>query len=547
MSTLKIYTKYQVTNFFNTIYFMRKGMYFLVLLFFLSTLDAQTKLALIPYPREVNIKAGKVDLGSGIHILANHHIKRLAEQSLNGKVGWKSAEKGFPVKIAIADNGMTNPESYLLRIEPTQIILEASQESGLFYGLQTLLQLGLQYGDQLPLLEIKDEPRFTWRAYMLDEGRYFQGKDAVFKLLDEMALLKMNTFHWHLTDDAGWRIEIKKYPLLTQIGSRRDSSQINDQGKKWNSEKQDGKVHAGFYTQRDIKEIVAYATARHINIIPEINMPGHASAAVASYPWLGTSKKQIKVPTRFGVVTTVFDVSDSMVIHFLNDVLEEVAGLFPGNIIHIGGDEVKYDQWAASASVNAYLKTNNLPEYSDLQVFFTNNTSNFISQHLNRRMMGWNEILGVKTHDYQTTQNATTQLSKNAIIHFWKGTAQDFTNALDRGYQIVNSNHSDTYLDYTYNDISLAKAYQFDPVPDGIDGAKSKNIIGLGCQMWGEWTPMFKEVTFQTFPRIAAYAETGWSPKASKDYTRFLKNILPLYIYWQSKGYSLPDRDLLGI
>ncbi|MDF2514779.1 MAG: Beta-N-acetylhexosaminidase [Sphingobacterium sp.] len=528
---------------------MKKKNYFLLLfiyLFFLLGLSAQTDLALIPYPKEVSLQTGNIEIEPGIKVIAPPNIRKLAEKSLTEKLKWKMSGRGIPVKMSIVDAANPAAESYRLCIAADGIKVESHHEAGLFYGLQTLIQLGIQYGSALPLLEIKDEPRFAWRAYMLDEGRYFQGKAAVLQLLDEMALLKMNIFHWHLTDDAGWRIEIKKYPLLTTVGGRRDSSQINENGKKWQSGKYDGKVHAGFYTQKDVREIVAYAKARNITIVPEINMPGHASAAVASYPWLGTSKEPIRVPTRFGVVSTVFDVSSPRVTQFLQDVLEEVIALFPSAIIHIGGDEVKYDQWEKSRAVNAYLKKHKLPAYSDLQVFFSNNMSNFIADKLNRRMMGWNEILGFKTHDYQETLNATTHLSKNAIIHFWKGSSQDFANALEGGYQIVNSNHSHTYLDYTYQDIDLAKAYHFDPIPEGLDQAKGKNIIGLGCQMWGEWTPTFKEVTFQTFPRIAAYAETGWSAKSSKNYKRFIKNLLPLYQYWQDKGYSLPDKTAIN-
>ncbi|MGJ1271754.1 beta-N-acetylhexosaminidase [Sphingobacterium siyangense] len=508
---------------------------------------AQSNLSLVPFPKEVVVKAGGVDMAKGVHIDVPQSVEQLVQTGLRDRLGWKITKSGIPLKMMLAVGDNDHPESYKIRVNTSGIYIEAPQEAGLIYGLQTFLQLGIQYTDRLPILEIKDEPRFSWRAYMLDEGRYFQGKEAVLKLLDEMALLKMNVFHWHLTDDAGWRIEIKKYPLLTKVGSKRDSSQINVNGKKWESKIYDGRVHAGYYTQEEIKEIVAYAKARNITIVPEINMPGHASAAVASYPWLGTSKEKIKVPTKFGVVTTVFDVSDPKVIQFLHEVLEEVAGLFPGEVIHIGGDEVKYDQWKESASINAYMGANNLADFSDLQVFFTNNISNFIEKSLNRRTMGWNEIMGLRTHAYQNTKNATTQLSKNAIIHFWRGTTKDFDTALARGYQIVNSNHAETYIDYTYKEIGLSKAYQFDPVPDGLDSIKQKNIIGLGCQMWGEWTPSFNEVTYQTFPRIAAYAETAWSPPQTKDYNRFKKNLLSLFQHWKQKGYHIPDKSEWGL
>src|SRR5690606_35442658 len=213
-------------------------------------------------------------------------------------------------------------------ISRNKIEIKASAEAGIFYGIQSLNQL-LLTSSEIPLVSIKDEPAFKWRSFMLDDARYFHGKDVVKKLLDEMALLKMNRFHWHLTNDAGWRIEIKAFPLLTQIGSKRDSTQINDNGKKWKSEISDHQPHSGFYTQEDIKEILAYAAERQIAIIPEISMPGHASAAIASYPFLGTSKQPIKVPTRFGVESAVLDVSDERVKLFIHQVLKEVSELFP--------------------------------------------------------------------------------------------------------------------------------------------------------------------------------------------------------------------------
>lgn len=522
--------------------------YLLFVLLLLSQIaHAESKLKLIPYPQHVTLNTQiELDMSKGYYISGSKRFNSFINTTFNQKLGWKNDKKGVKIQLKVQKlNSSASQEAYELDINKNNIVIKANAESGLFYGIQTILQLGLQYGNKLPSLSLADSPRFGWRAYLLDEARYFQGKSAVFKLLDDMALLKMNVFHWHLTDDAGWRIEIKKYPLLTQIGSKRDSSQINDNGKKWDSKIHDGVKHEGFYTQDEIKEIVAYAAERNITILPEINMPGHASAAVASYPYLGTSKETIKVPTEFGVVKTVFDVTDPQVIQFMHDVLQEVSALFPSKVIHIGGDEVKFDQWKSSPTVQAYMQKNNLKEFSDLQVHFTNNISQYLEKQLNRRMMGWNEILGLKTHDYQITGDASTELSKSAIIHFWKGSPNDFNKALTRGYQIVNSNHAYTYIDYTYNSIPLAKAYNFEPVPDGVDATLTKNIIGLGCQMWGEWTPTFDEVTYLTFPRIAAYAETGWSPIENKDYESFLHRLDKLYTYWGSLGYKLPSRELL--
>jgi len=369
---------------------------------------------------------------------------------------------------------------------------------------------------------------------MLDEGRYFQGKEVVKYILNEMAHLKMNVFHWHLTDDAGWRIEIKKYPLLTQIGSKRDSTQINYQGKKWGSEVFDGVPHRGFYTQDDIKEIVAYAENLNIKIVPEIAMPGHASAAIASYPFLGSSKQPIKVPEKFGVGKDIFNPASPKTITFIQDVLKEVSDLFPGDIIHTGGDEVKYDQWKTNEDVKYLMKKNQLENYGDLQLHFTNNISNYINSVIGKRMMGWNEIMGNNLHNWgNNDDNATTKLSKNAIIHFWKGGLENLKIAIDAGHDLVNSDHNYTYLDYTYEQIDLNKAYGFNPIPEGLTKEEAEQILGLGTQMWGEWTPTKKEVYSQTFPRIAAYAETGWTLTNNKNYKRFKSSLTLLFKKWE--------------
>ena len=344
----------------------------------------------------------------------------------------------------------------------------------------------------------------------------------------------MNVFHWHLVDDQGWRIEIKKYPLLTKIGSKRKSTQIGP--KQWESPIQSGEPHEGFYTQEEIKEIIAYAQERHITIVPEIEMPGHSTAAIASYPWLGTSGQKIDVPIKFGVGKDVYNVTDPRVNQFLKDVLDEVMTLFPSKVIHIGGDEVKYNHWKNSRSVNDFMRKNGLKSPADLQVYFTNSISNYL-QSKGRRMMGWNEILGHNLHYFQDKKDTQTsqELAKNSVVHFWKGDVELATNAAKKGYDIVNSLHSSTYLDYTYKAIPLKKAYDFNPIPKGLDVKFHSKIIGLGTQMWGEWIPTNGEMHYQTFPRIAAYAEVGWTKQENKSYYRFLLGLSYLKDRWKAK------------
>lgn len=490
---------------------------------------------LIPYPQSVVFREGVCRLSRGFVLKGDRQNRTYLENMLVSDFALVPSRSGVPVELEIHPGIAGGPEAYRLTVSPCRIKIEAAASSGIFYGIQTLRQLIKDR--QCPCLVIEDRPAFAWRSYMLDEARHFQGKETVKQLLDEMALLKFNTFHWHLTDDSGWRIEIKKYPLLTQIGSVRDSSQINDNGKKWASTRYDGKVHQGFYTQEDIKEIVEYARQRHIRIIPEISMPGHASAAVAAYPWLGTRTERIKVPARFGVGQTVFNPADERVIRFLHDVLREVSRLFPSDVIHIGGDEVKYDQWSASPAVARYMQEHHLAAYSDVQVKFTNDISHFIADSLGRQMMGWNEILGTALHEWSRAENASERLSRQAIVHFWKGQPDDLKEALRRGHRVVNSHHEYTYLDYDYHQIPLSKAYYFNPAPDTLTAWEKQKILGLGCQMWGEWTPTPKEVEYQTYPRIAAYAEAGWTPGGRKDYARFKKGLAFFTARWREKGY----------
>ncbi len=440
-------------------------------------------------------------------------------------------------------------EAYELNVTKDGIVLTASNATGWFYGVQSLIQLLPGTSDasenttslEIQEISIKDSPRFKWRAFMLDEGRYFKGMEQVKMLLDEMAFLKMNVFHWHLVDDQGWRIEIKKYPLLTEIGSKRISTQVGPL--MWDSPIQSAEPHEGFYTQEEIKELVRYAEDRHITIVPEIEMPGHSSAAIAAYPWLGTAKKEIEVPIKFGVGEDVYDVSDPKVYQFLTDVLDEVMDLFPSEVIHIGGDEVRYTRWKESASVQAYMKEKGLASPADLQVYFTNQISQYL-QSKGRRMMGWNEIMGHNLHDYQndTDTRIEQQLAKESVVHFWKGDVKLADHAARNGYDIVNSLHTETYLDYSYEDLPLSRAYAFDPIPSKLAPEYHDKVIGTGCQMWGEWIPTNGHMHFHTFPRIAAFAEVGWTQKENKNFDDFFLALQKLAKRWDQKGiYYAPD------
>ena len=439
-------------------------------------------------------------------------------------------------------------EGYRLNFTSRSIGLSAATESGIFYGMQTLFQMldacG-QYGYQSYTFNcqtIVDAPRFPWRAYMLDEARHFMGKEVVKNILDEMARLKMNVFHWHLVNDAGWRIESRKYPELTRVGSVRMDTEICG----WKSGMTMGEPHGGFYTQEEIREIVEYARLRHIRIVPEISMPGHASAAIAAYPWLGITKEKIEVPVKFGKHYCSYDVIDPKVVRFLQDIILEVSELFDADLIHIGGDEVRFDQWEADRDLCAYKKKMGFNSFMDIQIDFTNRMSDFAAKN-GITIMGWNELLGKNFHagDNISFAETSTAVNEDVIIHFWVGDPNEVNRAAKQGNRIVNSNNEYTYIDYNYDALPLEKAYGFDPMPADLAPEYQSKILGLGCQMWTEWAATPQDVYIGTFPRIAAFAEDGWTEPAGKDYDSFIMRLKLLVPQWKAKGISVyPSPEL---
>ncbi len=514
------------------------------LFFFSNTINATVKI--IPQPNQIEEGKGIFVIDSGTPLVSDENTESEAEylasilsNGFDSAVEIRSRGKGIILKLNPKLETELGKEGYTFKSNRNQIIIEGATDAGVFYGIQTLRQLlpaDFEPGKSsvksvvIQELTIVDSPRFSWRAFMLDEARYFKGMDEVKKLLDQMALLKMNVFHWHLTDDQGWRIEIKKYPNLTKIGAYRNDSQTGG----WNSLERSGVSHGGFYTQEQIKEIIAYAAQRHIQIVPEIEMPGHATAAIVAYPWLGTVGTETEVPVVFGKMKDSYNVADQKVYQFIEDVLNEVFGLFPGKVVHIGGDEVKFEAWKNSKEIQNFMKKEGLNSPADLQIFFTNQISNFIDKS-GHRMMGWNEILGENIHDWQDPEDmeVSRQLAQSAIIHFWKGNPGLISDAAIRGYDIVNSFHEMTYLDYDYKTISLSKAYSFDPVPEGLPEKYHSKVIGFGCQMWGEWIPDNHLMELMVFPRLAAYAEVGWTQTDKKDYKRFKDSLKGIETRWR--------------
>jgi hexosaminidase len=526
----------------------------LVLLY--SVLDNTHKVHIIPYPNNVEIRTGhfmlspssKIFYTKGCkkeatflkHILQSEHQLHvlMAEHKTGVTTG------NVYLSISHAEFGTLGNEGYHLTVGQHHIVVVGATPRGVFYGIQSLRQLIQNHGNKnatVQALTITDRPRFPWRAFMLDEARHFKGAKVVKDLLDEMALLKMNIFHWHLTDDQGWRIAIKKYPKLTQIGSTRKRTEIGT----WLSNTFDSTTHAGYYAQNQVKDIIQYAADRHITVIPSIEMPGHASAAIASYPWLGSDDTVIEVPGVFGIQFNLYNIAKPRVRRFIQDVLDEMMVLFPSPIIHIGGDEVLHDQWSKSAEIHAYMQQKKIRSYPELQLSFTNAVSHYLA-HKHHRMMGWNEIMGDQQHNTSSLDPRFPQtLASNVIIHFWRGDVQIMHRAAEKGYEIVNSYDVFTYLDYDYHTISMQKAYSFNPVPESMPAHLQPKVLGLGCHMWGEWIPTVTSMNYQIFPRMATYAETGWTEQVNKEYHRF-KHALSVYFkgHWRSKGVTiLPEQE----
>lgn len=422
-------------------------------------------------------------------------------------------------------------EAYCLSSDAHGIHMTGAQVKGIYYAFVSFSQMlptafhdtsadksTVKWVASDNYFKILDAPRFEWRGFMLDEARHFFGVDEVKKILDQMALLKMNVLHWHLTNDAGWRIEIKKYPLLTEIGSKRKESEIGT----WKSGESDGIPHEGFYTQEQIKDVVAYAAARNITIVPEICVPGHFGAAAVAYPEL-SFKAPAEVPTTF-IDNIAIDPTNQKSYDFLSDVYDEIIPLFPSGIIHTGGDEVRHDaQWKDVPEIEAFMKKHKFTALNDVQMYFTNKVVKMLKQK-GRRAMGWNEIMGFDLNG-DGGGTATGTLDRSAIIHFWKGSTELAKKAIREGHEVVNSSAGYTYLDYSYTSVHLEKAYNFEPIFGGLSANEAKRVKGLGCQMWTEWVQTPDRLHYQAFPRTVAYAEVGWTDTKNKDFINFKKRL----------------------
>jgi hexosaminidase len=425
-------------------------------------------------------------------------------------------------------------ENYVLTITDHEITIEGGNAAGIFYGFQTLRQIFFNYfspgklSNTIPCFRISDGPRFGWRGFMLDEARYFLGKDAVKKIFDWMGLLKFNRFHWHLTDDQGWRIEIPSYPKLTQIGSHRKGT---PKYRNLNTSI-DGVSHSGYYTQEDIRELVAYARDRFIEIIPEIEMPGHAVAALAAYPEFSCTGGPFEIDAFWGVHKDVFCPGNPQTIEFLQTILKEILPLFPAPWIHIGGDEVPKNRWKSCPKCQNRIRTEQLTDEHHLQVVFTNEMVEFLAQ-LGKQTIVWNEV-------------TDSRLDPQIVTQFWRGKFESITDFLKLGGRTIVSPSREYYVDVVYQILPLKRCYTHEPVPDTIEQPLRPQILGVEAEMWGEVFKSVEKMEYCAFPRTFAIAESAWTGSEKKDYDRFLANIPFFYALWKKFGINyapLHDAD----
>ena len=418
----------------------------------------------------------------------------------------------------VSETTVVHPEGYRLAISPTGVILRHSGDAGRAYGLETLQQLvdAAPRPDGRPVLgamTIADAPRFGWRGLHLDVGRHFQPVSFIKRTLDLMALYKLNTFHWHLTEDQGWRIEIKKYPRLTEVASCRRETIL---AKNFEPYVGDGTPHCGFYTQEEIREVVAYAQARHITVVPEIEMPGHSVAALAAYPELACTPGPFEVMTIWGVSDDIYCPSEAT-FTFLQDVLTEVLALFPSPFIHIGGDEAPKVRWKASPLAQSVIKAEGLKDEHELQSWFIRRIDRWLTER-DRRLIGWDEIL-------------EGGLAPGAAVMSWRGVSGGIAAAM-AGHDVVMTPTSHLYFDYYQGDarfeplaigglLTLDQVYRYEPVPDTLTAAQATHILGAQGNIWTEYLKTPAQVEYMMFPRALALAELTWSPKAVRSWPSF--------------------------
>ena len=444
-------------------------------------------------------------------------------------------------RFSRAEHFKSDRESYAIDVTTDYVVASAADARGLFYSAVTIWQIASADCAKaaIPMQHIDDSPRFPWRGLMLDSARHFQSPQFVLQFIDWMALHKLNVLHWHLTDDQGWRLEIKKYPRLTEVGAWRvpagaaAAADIDPATGR-------PRLYGGFYTQNDVRRIVAHAAERNITIVPEIDMPGHATAAIVAYPQLGvTGHPPTAVPSDWGIYNNLYNVDDST-FEFLDNVLDEVMALFPDEYVHVGGDEAVKDQWKGSARIQARMQELHIASEDALQSYFIQRLEKYLNAH-GRRMIGWDETL-------------EGGIAKNATIMSWRG-IDGAVAAVGAGHDAVLSPWPTLYFDNRQGSgsdeppgrgkvISLHDVYDFDPVPPGIAANDRHHILGLQANVWTEHIRTEDRVEYMTFPRAAAVAEIGWTGPEKRDWNDFLRRLPAEFSRYKSLGLTYSDDAL---
>ncbi|OUN71905.1 family 20 glycosylhydrolase [Barnesiella sp. An55] len=513
------------------------ALFALLLLVGASSCSQPQELNIIPMPRSVEYHRGEFILSpetkfySSLSPESKQALARYLEGTALDSVAFADEATGNGgIELTLCDTTVVpEAEGYHLEIGKKGVKLSASTETGIFYGIQTLLQL-LNNGDgkTLPAVTIADSPRFPYRGMHLDVSRHFYDKEFVKKQLDAMAYFKMNRFHWHLTDGAGWRIEIKKYPRLTSFAAWRPFEKLNDwwTGGRTFCEQDDPRAVGGYYTQDDIREVVAYAAERHITIIPEIEMPGHSEEVLATYPELSCSGKPY--------VDADYCIGNEKTFEFLENVLLEVMDLFPSEYIHIGGDEASKNGWRNCPRCKKRMADEHLASVEELQSYMIHRIERFLNDH-GRKLIGWDEII-------------EGGLTPTATVMSWRG-EEGAIHAVKAGNPAIMTPGKYCYLD-AYQDapgtqpmaiggyLTLEKAYSFEPVPDSLSTQEAALIKGLQGNVWTEYMPTPEHTEYMIYPRILALAEVGWTPAERKDWTSFHARALQAVNYLRSKGYN---------
>ena len=518
--------------------------------------DTDPNLGIIPAPVSIKKNPGEFTLSRQTVILAdtvtNKAVVFLADYLQNTAMLKLSLQvnKGSnaPSRIVLTSAGTDDlpAEGYHLTITPQQVLI-AGKGAGLFYGIQTLIQLipsGTAATVKLPCVQVTDYPRFAYRGMMLDVCRHFFSVQMVKKYIDLMAAYKLNNFHWHLTDDQGWRIEIKKYPRLTQIGSQRAQTVIGNYHDR-TPQQYDNTPYGGYYTQDQIRDVVKYAADRYINIVPEIEMPGHSEAALAAYPELSCDPTlNYKVAETWGVFHDIYCPSDKT-FSFLEDVLTEVMDLFPVKYIHIGGDEAPKDVWKKSEFCQKLMKDQGLKTEDELQSYFIQHIEKFVNSK-GRSIIGWDEIL-------------EGGLSPNATVMSWRGEEGGIAAAQQSHNVIMTPGSGGLYIDQQQSKAELeplsiggydplSKIYSYNPTPVELTPDQQKFILGVQANLWTEYIPTEIKVDYMVLPRLFALSEVAWSPLANKNYNDFANTRLPSHLAkLDAKGFDYRVPTAIGI